>query len=137
MVSSIERFHYVCSNNFQFYTLQVAYFISSLFAGGVDCVLCVPQGSTLIARCMDERSCCTLVHCSDGWDRTAQLCSLAQLMMDPYYRTIEGFIVSTLQFAGAAWPAWACIPFFFTLPPPCFWILFYIFSSLPASLLDA
>ncbi|KAJ2243941.1 phosphatidylinositol-3-phosphatase ymr1, partial [Coemansia sp. RSA 475] len=34
-----------------------------------------------------------LVHCSDGWDRTAQLTSLAQLCLDPYYRTIEGFAV--------------------------------------------
>eukprot|EP01036_Dinobryon_divergens_P030928 gene30928-40253_t len=33
-----------------------------------------------------------LVHCSDGWDRTAQLTALAQLMLDPYYRTVEGFI---------------------------------------------
>ncbi len=24
-----------------------------------------------------------LVHCSDGWDRTSQLTSLAQLMLDP------------------------------------------------------
>ncbi|KAJ2850640.1 phosphatidylinositol-3-phosphatase ymr1 [Coemansia brasiliensis] len=32
-----------------------------------------------------------LVHCSDGWDRTAQLTSLAQLCLDPYYRTISGF----------------------------------------------
>ncbi|VDO00230.1 unnamed protein product, partial [Rodentolepis nana] len=32
-----------------------------------------------------------LVHCSDGWDRTAQVCSLAQLFVDPYYRTFEGF----------------------------------------------
>ncbi|XP_056012454.1 myotubularin-related protein 6-like isoform X2 [Ostrea edulis] len=32
-----------------------------------------------------------LVHCSDGWDRTAQTCSLASLMLDPYYRTIQGF----------------------------------------------
>jgi protein tyrosine phosphatase len=29
-----------------------------------------------------------IVHCSDGWDRTSQLCSLSQLIMDPYYRTI-------------------------------------------------
>ena len=32
-----------------------------------------------------------LIHCSDGWDRTPQTCSLAQLMMDPFYRTIRGF----------------------------------------------
>ncbi|XP_052751987.1 myotubularin-related protein 3 isoform X3 [Galleria mellonella] len=32
-----------------------------------------------------------LVHCSDGWDRTPQIVAAAQLMLDPYYRTIEGF----------------------------------------------
>lgn len=32
-----------------------------------------------------------LVHCSDGWDRTPQIVALAELMLDPYYRTIEGF----------------------------------------------
>ncbi|KAI4497148.1 hypothetical protein M0802_007632 [Mischocyttarus mexicanus] len=32
-----------------------------------------------------------VVHCSDGWDRTAQVCSLAGLLLDPYYRTIQGF----------------------------------------------
>jgi len=34
-----------------------------------------------------------VVHCSDGWDRTAQVCSLASLMLDPYYRTLQGFQV--------------------------------------------
>ncbi|CAF1504586.1 unnamed protein product [Adineta ricciae] len=34
-----------------------------------------------------------LVHCSDGWDRTAQLTSLSMLVLDPYYRTLEGFII--------------------------------------------
>ncbi len=33
----------------------------------------------------------TLVHCSDGWDRTSQTCALACLMLDGYYRTIQGF----------------------------------------------
>ncbi|KAL5968472.1 Myotubularin-related protein 2, partial [Taenia solium] len=32
-----------------------------------------------------------LVHCSDGWDRTPQVTSLAMLMLDPYYRTLRGF----------------------------------------------
>ena len=32
-----------------------------------------------------------MVHCSDGWDRTSQMSALTQLMLDPYYRTIEGF----------------------------------------------
>ncbi|XP_065830918.1 myotubularin-related protein 4-like isoform X3 [Oscarella lobularis] len=32
-----------------------------------------------------------LVHCSDGWDRTPQITSLAQLMLDPFYRTRKGF----------------------------------------------
>ena len=34
-----------------------------------------------------------LVHCSDGWDRTAQVSSLAQMLLDPYYRTLRGFVV--------------------------------------------
>lgn len=34
-----------------------------------------------------------LVHCSDGWDRTAQLCATIQLILDPYFRTMEGFAV--------------------------------------------
>ena len=32
-----------------------------------------------------------LIHCSDGWDRTAQLSAVSQLCLDPYYRTMRGF----------------------------------------------
>ncbi|CBY11525.1 unnamed protein product [Oikopleura dioica] len=35
----------------------------------------------------------TLIHCSDGWDRTAQLAAVSQLCLDGYYRTLEGFLV--------------------------------------------
>ncbi|RNE96860.1 4-nitrophenylphosphatase/protein-tyrosine phosphatase [Trypanosoma rangeli] len=33
-----------------------------------------------------------IVNCSDGWDRTSQVCALTQLLVDPYFRTMEGFI---------------------------------------------
>jgi hypothetical protein len=34
-----------------------------------------------------------LIHCSDGWDRSSQLTSLSQILLDPFYRTIKGFMV--------------------------------------------
>jgi myotubularin-related protein 1/2 len=51
------------------------------------------EGSLKIARVLELEGSSVLVHCSDGWDRTSQLVSLAQLMIDPYYRTIRGFAV--------------------------------------------
>ena len=33
-----------------------------------------------------------LVHCTDGWDRTAQISALTQIIADPWCRTIDGFI---------------------------------------------
>ncbi|KAA0161379.1 hypothetical protein FNF31_03838 [Cafeteria roenbergensis] len=47
-------------------------------------------GAARLARCLRAGR-PALVHCSDGWDRTAQLTSLAQLCLDPYARTVEGF----------------------------------------------
>nr|KAG5692476.1 hypothetical protein BaRGS_005022 [Batillaria attramentaria] len=44
---------------------------------------------TVVSAVKDSR--CVLIHCSDGWDRTPQVCALAQLLLDPYYRTIQGF----------------------------------------------
>ncbi len=34
-----------------------------------------------------------VVHCSDGWDRTAQVVSLSEAMVDPFYRTMDGLRV--------------------------------------------
>ncbi|KAF9126881.1 Myotubularin- protein 3 [Mortierella sp. 14UC] len=46
----------------------------------------------VVGKMIEENS-SVLVHCTDGWDRTTQLVSLAQILMDPYYRTIHGFRV--------------------------------------------
>jgi myotubularin-related protein 6/7/8 len=51
------------------------------------------DGAALIARQVGIQHSHVLIHCSDGWDRTSQLSALAQLFLDPYYRTIDGFIV--------------------------------------------
>jgi len=32
-----------------------------------------------------------LLHCSHGWDRTSQVAALAELLLDPFYRTKVGF----------------------------------------------
>ncbi|GMH13236.1 hypothetical protein Nepgr_015077 [Nepenthes gracilis] len=48
-------------------------------------------GSAWIAARVHKESASVLVHCSDGWDRTTQLVSLASLLLDPYYRTFKGF----------------------------------------------
>lgn len=52
----------------------------------------VMEGAVLMGQRIHYYHSHVLVHCSDGWDRTAQLSSLAQIFLDPYFRTIDGFI---------------------------------------------
>ena len=33
-----------------------------------------------------------LIHCSDGWDRASQVTAFSQLLIDPYFRTIKGYM---------------------------------------------
>ena len=51
-------------------------------------------GALRVADKVETHKTSVIVHCSDGWDRTAQLTSLAMLFLDPYYRTLVGFEVS-------------------------------------------
>ncbi|KAL0193708.1 hypothetical protein M9458_012004, partial [Cirrhinus mrigala] len=48
-------------------------------------------GALRIADKVESGKTSVVVHCSDGWDRTPQLTSLALIMLDSYYRTIRGF----------------------------------------------
>ncbi|KAM4546089.1 phosphatidylinositol-3,5-bisphosphate 3-phosphatase MTMR2 isoform 1-T1 [Odontesthes bonariensis] len=50
-------------------------------------------GALRIADKVESGKTSVVVHCSDGWDRTAQLTSLSMLMLDGYYRTVRGFEV--------------------------------------------
>uniref|UniRef100_A0A8B9LTK1 phosphatidylinositol-3,5-bisphosphate 3-phosphatase n=1 Tax=Astyanax mexicanus TaxID=7994 RepID=A0A8B9LTK1_ASTMX len=51
------------------------------------------KAATLVSSAVEREGRPVLVHCSDGWDRTPQIVALAKLLLDPYYRTIEGFQV--------------------------------------------
>ncbi|PSS31050.1 hypothetical protein PHLCEN_2v2382 [Hermanssonia centrifuga] len=51
----------------------------------------IVEGSLHIIRNVHVNSSHVLIHCSDGWDRTAQLSALSQVCLDPFYRTIKGF----------------------------------------------
>lgn len=65
-----------------FNTLVSSFLFKMLLAGAVRIADKIESGKTSV-----------VVHCSDGWDRTAQLTALAMLMLDSYYRTIKGFEV--------------------------------------------
>ncbi|XP_041879377.1 myotubularin-related protein 3 isoform X6 [Corvus kubaryi] len=51
------------------------------------------KSALLVVHAVDRDQRPVLVHCSDGWDRTPQIVALAKLLLDPYYRTTEGFQV--------------------------------------------
>ncbi|GAB2276850.1 Carrier protein, mitochondrial [Dionaea muscipula] len=59
--------------------------------GWLTHVHCILASSAWIAARIAKESTSVLVHCTDGWDRTTQLVSLASLLLDPYYRTFMGF----------------------------------------------
>ncbi|RXN38664.1 myotubularin-related 4 isoform X2 [Labeo rohita] len=51
------------------------------------------KAATLVCSAVEREGRPVLVHCSDGWDRTPQIVALAKILLDPFYRTIEGFQV--------------------------------------------
>ncbi|KAM9375518.1 myotubularin-related protein 7a isoform 2-T2 [Pholidichthys leucotaenia] len=62
-------------------------------SGWLKHIKAVLDAGIFIAKAVAEEGVSVLVHCSDGWDRTAQVCSVACVLLDPYYRTLRGFMV--------------------------------------------
>lgn len=87
MRSSLQKLLEVC----ELKNPSMSAFLSGLEnSGWLKHVRAVMETSAFIAKAVSE-GVSVLVHCSDGWDRTAQTCSLAGIMLDPYYRTLKGF----------------------------------------------
>ncbi|KFW74063.1 Myotubularin-related protein 6, partial [Manacus vitellinus] len=74
--------------------LSVNDFLSGLEnSGWLRHIKAVVDAAVFLVKAIAMESASVLVHCSDGWDRTSQVCSLGALLLDSYYRTIKGFMV--------------------------------------------
>ncbi|XP_068448233.1 myotubularin-related protein 7-like isoform X3 [Clinocottus analis] len=62
-------------------------------SGWLKHIKAIVDAGLFIARAVADEGVSVLVHCSDGWDRTAQACSVASILLDPYYRTIKGLMM--------------------------------------------
>eukprot|EP01138_Halocafeteria_seosinensis_P011609 gb/GECG01011859.1/.p1 GENE.gb/GECG01011859.1/~~gb/GECG01011859.1/.p1 ORF type:complete len:1244 (+),score=127.55 gb/GECG01011859.1/:1-3732(+) len=70
---------YDVAHNIDIERMEWMKLVSTLLHGGYRLALDISYGTSVF------------VHCSDGWDRTAELAGLVQLILDPYYRTLAGF----------------------------------------------
>ncbi|XP_058041631.1 myotubularin-related protein 6 [Ahaetulla prasina] len=90
MRSSLQKLLEVCGTR----GLSVNDFLSGLESSGwLRHIKAVLDAGIFLAKAIAFESASVLVHCSDGWDRTSQVCSLGSLLLDPFYRTIKGFMV--------------------------------------------
>ncbi|XP_047515465.1 myotubularin-related protein 8 isoform X1 [Pieris napi] len=87
MRKSLQKVVETCEQN----TPTMSSFLSGLESSGwLKHIKSILDTSWWIASAIDSGvSVC--VHCSDGWDRTAQVCSLAAVCLEPHYRTINGY----------------------------------------------
>ncbi|KAG0676580.1 hypothetical protein C6P42_001205 [Pichia californica] len=62
-------------------------------SGWLEYISKILKSTELLVKYIKFEKVNLLIHCSDGWDRTTQICSLVEICIEPYYRTIEGFII--------------------------------------------
>lgn len=91
MRTSLEKVRRLCRNTSanEDYTSWLNKLESTGWLGHVQFTL---RASMKVAKCLHS-GLAVVIHCSHGWDRTAQMSSIAQIVLDPYFRTIKGFAV--------------------------------------------
>ena len=68
-------------------------YLSSLESSGwPDFIYLLIRAGLKVAKSVKIGYSC-LIHCSDGWDRASQLTAFSQLLIDPFYRTIKGYMI--------------------------------------------
>ncbi|KAG8144366.1 hypothetical protein E2320_012889 [Naja naja] len=90
MRSSLQKLLEVCEAK----SPSMSDFLTGLEnSGWLRHIKAVMDAGVFLAKAVRNEGASVVVHCSDGWDRTAQVCSLACLLLDPFYRTLKGFMV--------------------------------------------
>ncbi|XP_030066098.1 phosphatidylinositol-3,5-bisphosphate 3-phosphatase MTMR8 [Microcaecilia unicolor] len=90
MRNSLQKLLEVCETR----SLSMSDFLTGLEnSGWLRHIKAVMDAGVFLAKAVKDEKASVLVHCSDGWDRTAQVCSVASLLLDPYYRTFKGLMV--------------------------------------------
>ncbi|KAL4630813.1 myotubularin-related protein 8-like isoform X2 [Arapaima gigas] len=90
MRSSLQKLVEVCTTK----SPTMSDFLTGLEnSGWLRHIKAVMDAGLFLVKAVLEEKASVLVHCSDGWDRTAQVCSLAAILLDPFYRTIRGLMV--------------------------------------------
>ncbi|XP_046695055.1 myotubularin-related protein 8 isoform X1 [Silurus meridionalis] len=90
MRSSLQKLLELCAQK----TASMSDYLTGLEnSGWLRHIKAVMDAGVFLAKAVGDEGASVLVHCSDGWDRTAQVCSLSCILLDPYYRTIKGLMV--------------------------------------------
>ncbi|XP_023489700.1 phosphatidylinositol-3,5-bisphosphate 3-phosphatase MTMR8 isoform X2 [Equus przewalskii] len=90
MRSSLQKLLEVC----ELKTPTMSEFLSGLESSGwLRHIKAIMDAGIFIAKAVKVEKANVLVHCSDGWDRTAQVCSVASILLDPFYRTFKGLMI--------------------------------------------
>ena len=96
----IDNIHSARNSLYKIYSLLKSnnYFMNKKFytnfenSGWPNFIYGIIQASINIASAV-KSGCSVLVHCSDGWDRASQVTAFSQLLIDPFYRTIKGYMI--------------------------------------------
>ncbi|KAL4844808.1 hypothetical protein H8958_020103 [Nasalis larvatus] len=90
MRSSLQKLLEVC----ELETPTMSEFLNGLESSGwLRHIKAIMDAGIFITKAVKVEKASVLVHCSDGWDRTAQVCSVASILLDPFYRTFRGLMI--------------------------------------------
>src|SRR3990167_3116094 len=89
---SYRKLHKICTSNFS-QNSEEHWFTALDNTHWLEHVSSLMSGAFQIINFMNSGASVFLLSPGNGWDRGCQLSSLAQLWMDPFYRTLRGFII--------------------------------------------